>query len=137
MSQRMGYEIKCERPTAPELAKLLEAADWGVNALDALETSIAAYTETVCARTPTGVLVGYVSVFSDGVFTTMFGEVVVHPDFQHQGIGRAMFQEVEQRFPCAPMYVKALGASNKFFEALGFKASAVPVAVLFKKPGRN
>lgn len=132
MGDRMSYEIQCERPTASELAKLLEAVDWGVNALDALETSIAAYTETVCARTRNGVLVGYVSVFSDGVFTTMFGEVVVHPDFQHQGIGRAMFQEVEQRFPRAPMYVKALGHSQHFFEAIGFKSSAIPQVVLFK-----
>lgn len=42
MGHRMSYEVQCERPTAPELAKLLEAADGGLNALDALETSIAA-----------------------------------------------------------------------------------------------
>lgn len=128
----MNDKIQCERPTAPELAKLLEAAGWGVNALDALETSIAAYTETVCARTDNGLLVGYVSVFSDGVFTTMFGEVVVHPDFQRQGIARAMFQAVERRFPRAPMYVKALGHSRHFFEAIGFKSSATPQFVMFK-----
>lgn len=132
MNHRMYGKIQCERPTATELAKLLEAAGWGANVLDELQTSVAAYTETVCARTSSGVLVGYVSVFSDGVFTTMFGEVIVHPDFQRQGIGRALFQAVERRFPRAPMYVKALGDSRSFFEAIGFKSSATPQAVLFK-----
>jgi GNAT superfamily N-acetyltransferase len=115
----MTYQINCVRPHALELAKLLEAAGWGVNALDALESSIAAYTETVCARALDGALVGYVSVFSDGVFTTMFGEVVVHPDHQRQGIGREMFHAIEKRFPNAPMYVKTLGKSEKFFQAIG------------------
>lgn len=133
----MSYEINCERPNAQELAKLLEAAGWGVNALDALQTSIAAYTETVCARAFDGVLVGYVSVFSDGVFTTMFGEVVVHPEHQHQGIGRGMFKAIEKRFPNAPMYVKTLGTSEKFFQAIGFKSSALPQAVLFKAAKLN
>ncbi|WP_158270508.1 GNAT family N-acetyltransferase [Limnohabitans sp. Jir72] len=133
----MSYEINCERPNAQELANLLEAVGWGVNALDALQTSIAAYTETVCARDLDGVLVGYVSVFSDGVFTTMFGEVVVHPEHQNQGIGTDMFQAIEKRFPNAPMYVKTLGTSEKFFQAIGFQSSALPQAVLFKAAKLN
>lgn len=129
----MSCKIACERPSAHELANLLEAVGWGVNALDALQTSIATYTETVCARDVDGVLVGYVSVFSDGVFTTMFGEVVVHPEHQHQGIGRDMFQAIEKRFPNAPMYVKTLGTSEKFFQAIGFRTSVKPQAVMFKQ----
>lgn len=129
----MNCEIHCERPHAVELAQRLELAGWGVNALDELESSIAAYTETVCARAFDGLLVGYVSVFSDGVFTTMFGEVVVHPEFQRQGIGRAVFQAVERRFPRTPMYVKTLGESQAFFEALGFKSSTQPLSIWFKQ----
>lgn len=78
---------------------------------------------------------GYVSVFSDGLFTTMFGEVLVHPEWQGQGIGRRMVAQVEHMFPKAPIYVKALGKDAKqFFESIGFRCSAVPTTAMFKHP---
>jgi GNAT superfamily N-acetyltransferase len=130
----MNTAVALERPDPAELNDLFVALGWGQHSVDVLESSIRAYTATVCARTPQGLLVGYASIFSDCVLSTMFGEFVVHPRFQRQGIGKAMMHAVENEFPSAPIYVKALGASLDFYAALGFRTSTTSVTSMFKRP---
>jgi GNAT superfamily N-acetyltransferase len=129
--------VTFERPEPAELEELFVALGWGRLPLDVLASSIRAYTATVCARTPAGRLVGYASVFSDRCLTTMFGEFVVHPEFQRKGIGKAMMRAVEDRFPAVPIYVKALGASLGFYTAVGFRVSSTQVTSMFKRPARS
>jgi GNAT superfamily N-acetyltransferase len=126
--------VSFERPGPAELSALFVSLGWGRSDVDVLESSIRAYTATVCARAPGGLLVGYASVFSDRSLTTMFGEFVVHPQFQRQGLGKAMMRAVEKEFPSAPIYVKALGAAREFYAALGFRTSSVPLTSMFKRP---
>ncbi len=45
-----------------------------------------------------------------------------------------MMRAVENEFPSAPIYVKALGASLGFYAALGFCTSSAPVTPMFKRP---
>src|SRR5262245_21176880 len=111
----MSTTVTFERPEPAELADLFAALGWGQPSHDVLQSSVSAYTATLCARVGGERLVGYASVFSDRCLTTMFGEFVVHPAFQHQGIGKAMMHLVEDRFPLAPIYVKALGTSVGFY----------------------
>lgn len=129
----MRATVALERPEPAELAELLAALGWGQHAHQVLEFSIRAYTATICARCE-GRLVGYTSIFSDRCLTTMFGEFVVHPDFQRKGVGRAMMSLVESEFPLAPIYAKALGEAVGFYTALGFRASSTPVTSMFKRP---
>jgi len=133
----MNTVVALERPDPAELNELFVALGWGQHSLDVLASSIRAYTATLCARTPRGLLVGYASAFSDCSLTTMFGEFVVHPKFQRQGIGTAMMRVVENEFPSAPIYVKALGASLDFYAALGFRVSSAPVTSMFKRPAES
>ncbi len=133
----MSTTVTLERPESAELADLFVAVGWGPQSREVLESSIRAYTATVCARMPPGRLVGYASVFSDRCLTTMFGEFVVHPEFRHQGIGKAMMRLVELHFPRAHIYVKALGDSVGFYRALGFRASSAPVTSMFKQPSEG
>ncbi|MGC3984127.1 MAG: GNAT family N-acetyltransferase [Pseudorhodoferax sp.] len=130
----MNASITFESPRAEELAALLDAAGWGTHDAKTLSRSIAAYTATACARDANGTLVGYASVFSDGVLTTMLGELIVHPRSQRQGIGRALMLAVESKFPGAPIYVKALGSSRDFYASLGFRVASVVVTSMFKRP---
>ena len=123
-----------ERPDPAELNALYVGLGWGQHSLEVLRSSIAAYTATVCARIPAGLLVGYASVFSDRCLSTMFGEFVIHPGFQRQGIGTAMMHAVEKAFPSAPIYVHALGASREFYAALGFRAPSTPLTCMFRRP---
>jgi predicted GNAT family N-acyltransferase len=133
-NEHMGIDISSSKPTGEELAGLMSEAGWGNLDPRDLERSISSYTATICARTADNKLIGYVSVFSDGVLTTMFGEAIVHPEWRRKGLGKALFAKVENMFPDAPIYVKALGESYKFFEAIGFRCSKTPITAMFKHP---
>jgi GNAT superfamily N-acetyltransferase len=98
------------------------------------QRSSCAYPLVVHARSGDGALLGYVSAFSDGAFTTMLGELVVHPRAQRLGIGRALIAAVEAAFPGIPVYVKALGEARRFFEACGYRCPRSEMTVMFKKP---
>src|SRR5690242_20154895 len=53
-----------------------------------LEEALAGYAVTTSAWTDEGRLVGWTSVVSDMVMHAFLLDVMVHPDFQRQGIGR-------------------------------------------------
>lgn len=133
-TDRAAVAVTIERPEAAELNSLYVALGWGEHSLEKLRSSIAAYTATICARTVAGLLVGYASLFSDRCLTTMFGEFVVHPEFQWRGVGSAMMQAVEGAFPAAPIYVHALDASREFFSAHGFRSPTRPVTGMSRRP---
>ncbi len=130
----MALFVELQRPEASELASLFDCVGWGSNPVDAIARSIAAYPCTVCAKTEDGTLVGYLSAFSDEVISTMLGELVVHPAHRRRGVASAMLEVLEQRYPDAPIYIKALGESKLFYAALGFKQPKAEIAVMFKHP---
>ena len=110
------------------------AAGWGEHDETAFVRSYAAYPLVVHARADDGAMVGYLSAFSDGAFSTMLGELVVHPAVQGMGIGRALMQRVEQAFPGVLIYVKAMGQAKHFFAACGYREPKAEVTVMFKRP---
>ena len=117
-----------------ELRALFVEVGWGQHAAEQLERSIQAYPFVAHARTGAGALVGYVSAFSDGVLSTMLGELVVHPGHQRQGVAAELLARVEARFPNAPVYIKALGEAKHFFVACGYKVPRSELTAMFKKP---
>jgi GNAT superfamily N-acetyltransferase len=116
-----------------ELSALYLAVGWGEHVAAQLQCSVEAYPFVAHARTESGALVGYVSAFSDGVFSTLLGELIVHPAHQRQGIATELLARVEAKFPNAPVYIKALGEAKYFFTACGYKAPKAELTVLFKK----
>ncbi|MFI8619132.1 GNAT family N-acetyltransferase [Acidovorax sp. NPDC077693] len=131
----MQFLFSSERSvTVAEFSDLMGAAGWGTQYDEAsFHRSYNAYPLVIHARDTGGLLVGYVSAFSDGVFSTMLGELVVRPSHKGLGIGRALMQRVEQEFPGTPVYIKALGEAKHFFEACGYRKPRGEMTVLFKK----
>jgi len=131
----MDYVIhKSKDVTAGEFSSLMESVGWGKNYPDELVLrSIMAYPFIAHARSKNGKLLGYISAFSDQAFSTMLGELVVHPEAQSQGIGRALLLAVEHAFPGIPIYVKPLAEAKEFFLACGYKSPAREMTVLFKR----
>jgi GNAT superfamily N-acetyltransferase len=122
--------------SAVEYSALMGAVGWGSGySEEIVRRSLNAYPFVAHARSPSGMLVGYVSAFSDRAFSTMLGELVVHPEAQRKGIGRSLLSAVESEFPSVPIYVKPLGPAKHFFLACGYRAPAVEMQVLFKRNG--
>jgi GNAT superfamily N-acetyltransferase len=114
----------------------MASVGWGSDYSEELvQRSLAAYPFVAHARSENGVLLGYVSAFSDRAFSTLLGELAVHPEAQRKGIGRALLSAVETEFVGVPVYVKPLGEAKRFFSACGYRAPTVEMQVLFKRNG--
>jgi GNAT superfamily N-acetyltransferase len=133
----MSYSIHIDKNiSAVEFSLLMESVGWGCDYPEEIvRRSMTAYPFIAHARSPSGTLLGYISAFSDRAFSTMLGELVVHPKAQGKGIGRALLTAVEKEFSGVPVYVKPLGAAAKqFFVACGYRVPSVEIQVLFKGP---
>ncbi len=133
----MNYKVSTDRTvTWQEFGALMESVGWGSGYDEAAFASTSrAYPLIAHARSDEGMLLGYVSAFSDGAFSTMLGELLVHPSARSSGIGRSLLRTVEAEFPGIPIYVKALGEAKRFFEACGYRRPRTEMTVLFKVPG--
>lgn len=123
--------------TPADYAALMGAVGWGEAAEydpAAIERSLAAYPLIVQARDPAGRLVGYVSAFSDGSFSTFIGELVVHPDHQRDGLGTQLLERVEREFPGVPIYAFPFRDVSGFFLRRGYRHPGRAMNVLWKIP---
>lgn len=123
---------------ATEVHSLFEVVGWSSESVRTIKQSLAAYPCKVCARSVGNMqLVGYASVFSDGVMTTMLGELIVHPEHRRKGVATGIMNLVESLYPDAPISVKALGESKLFYESIGFKEPKASMTVMFKRPAQS
>ena len=66
-------------------------------------------------------LVGLINCLSDGVMTAYFHYLLVHPDYQGQGIGRALIAAMLDRYPhCLRKLLVADDDQVGFYEKCGF-----------------
>lgn len=123
--------------SASELASLMGSVGWGEELAydnNVVERSLAEYPFVAYARDQKGLLVGYVSAFSDGAFSTFIGELVVRPEAQRLGLGTELLRRVEQRYPGVPIYAHSFADLEEFFVLRGYKVAQRPMRVLFKIP---
>lgn len=69
-------------------------------------------------------LVGYVAAVSNGVTDAYIQDLMVHPDYQQQGIGRELMQHALQRLRDDGIYMVSIiygdAALQKYYEQFGF-----------------
>lgn len=69
-------------------------------------------------------LVGYAAVVSNGVTDAYIQDVMVHPDWQHQGIGTQLMERVLARLEAEGVYMVSViygeEALRPFYERFGF-----------------
>ncbi len=131
----MRYTICIDKHiSAAEYSALMESVGWGAGYQeDDVRQSINAYPFIAHARSAAGEMVGFVSAFSDGAFSTMMGELVVHPAAQGHGVGRALLKAVDSAYPGVPVYAKPVNAAAAaFFLACGYRVPKAPMHVLVK-----
>ncbi|RYX82542.1 N-acetyltransferase [bacterium] len=69
-----------------------------------------------------GVIVGGVYAFSDGELDATIHGLCVHPDFQRQGIGRALMESIMQSFgPHIALLLTAEAMHQPLYCKLGFR----------------
>jgi len=128
------FEIFNDKSIAPaEFANLLASVGWGEEAAydaAAIEHSLASYPVVAHCRDASGLLVGYVSAFTDGVFSTFIGELVVRPSHQRRGVGSALLAQVLEKCRGVPIYAMPFRDTEPFFLERGFQMPKRPMSVV-------
>jgi GNAT superfamily N-acetyltransferase len=113
------------RPTEAELSDLCEAVGWQRFGED--YTALQAYALTTSAWTKDGRLIAWTSIVSDNVRHAFLLDVMVHPEFQKRGIGKAVVlravTEMRARGVTA-FHVDCSPENAPFYEKCGFKMGA-------------
>lgn len=111
--------------TEKELSELFLSVDWSSGHFpEKLRRAIQNYGSVFSARDD-GKLVGMICTMDDGVMTAYIHYLLVRPDYQKHGIGRALIDAVKQ---CYKGYLRVLLVAYDdgvhFYEAQGFARGA-------------
>ena len=129
-----SFEVFADKNiTAEELANLMAFAGWGTEGdydVTIIEKSLSSYPMIAYCRDSDGLLIGYISAFTDGAFSTFVGELVVRPTYQRQGIGSALLVMIVEKCRGVPVYAIPFQGTEKFFLNRGFRAPERPMSVV-------
>ena len=121
---------------ADEYRSLRDAIGWrSVDAPDEGLQAALGRTFNVTARKDDGLLVGFVRLLDDGLLYTSVWDMIVHPSYQHLGIGRALFDRVLAR--TRERHVVALvttAAGEQMYRSRGFSEESLGSRALFVRP---
>lgn len=117
----MRYEF--DSPvTAAELADLRESVGWNRMERDLTDSRLRNAFHLCCFDGTR--LVGYVAVVSNGVTDAYIQDLMVHPEYQHRGIGQQLMQRALDRLRTDGIYMVSViyGAAElrKYYDAMGF-----------------
>ncbi|CAQ02785.1 GNAT family N-acetyltransferase [Clavibacter sepedonicus] len=122
--------IAVEIPARDELLDLYGSVGWSAYTRDPerLERALAGSDLVATARDADGLLVGLVRTVGDGATICYVQDLLVRPDQQRGGIGRALLEHVRASQPSGVLLVLTTDAggtedgdrSHPFYRALGF-----------------
>lgn len=120
----MAVELSSLPLTAGEFAELRAACGWGTIDPSIAERALASGLIGVVARDGDR-LAGFGRVVGDGVLYFYVQDVIVHPDFRGQGVGRliveALLADVLKRAPIgATIGLMAAKGKEGFYQKFGF-----------------
>jgi GNAT superfamily N-acetyltransferase len=119
-----GYEVLCKKPTGAELSVLRRAVGWKELGCEDSQAGLDGSLFAVSAVSG-GELVGAARVVGDGRAVFYIQDVIVHPDFQGRGVGRAVMEKVMEYIASAACDGAVVGlmaatGKEKFYEQFGF-----------------
>lgn len=115
------FETSLPRPE--EVAALYEAVGWYVLPIRAYRTALAGTLLAVSVRSG-GRLIGFGRVVSDGAIYGWIHDLIVIPERQGEGVGRAILRELLDRVKALDIaYIGLFAAKGRegFYEKFGFE----------------
>jgi len=76
-----------------------------------------------------GRLIGFGRAISDGVYQAAIYDVAVLPDFQGQGVGKALVKHILDRLSSCTVILYASPGREAFYRTLGFRKMTTGMAV--------
>lgn len=112
-----------------EVLSLYDSVGWGAYTNDPanLLRAIAQSAYVVSARDADGSLIGLARTISDDATICYVQDVLVHPDHQGAGVGRALLTEIAERYSHVRQTVLVTDdepGQRAFYEAMGFTEGA-------------
>lgn len=119
-----GYSVDDRKPTAGELCFLRDAVGWGRREPEDMQQGLDGSLYAVCA-TLSGEIVGTARVVGDGRTVFYVQDVIVLPEHQRRGVGKAMMKKVmafiaSQACRGAVVGLMAAKGREPFYEQFGF-----------------
>ncbi len=117
----MRYEFDAP-VSAKELADLRQSVGWNRMERELADVRLHNAFHLCCFDEDR--LVGYAAVVSNGVTDAYIQDLMVHPDYQQQGIGLQLMQQILERLRAQGIYMVSViygGAElQKYYEEFGF-----------------
>lgn len=112
------------------LLRLYTSVGWAAYTqdVDALAAAVKNSTHVVTARNNED-LIGLARVISDDVSVMYLQDILVSPEWQHQGVGRSLLQNCLDRFAHVRQKVLLtddLPAQHRFYESMGYTNTREP-----------
>ena len=110
--------------TPAEVAAIYVELGWGMKkeySAARMKRSIANCDVVVSARNASGELIGIGRVLSDFATTTKILDMLIVPEYQHQGIGKRMMQKIESLVKGTDIYGETERKNFGFLEECGYK----------------
>lgn len=128
-----------ERPQVDELVALYDAVGWSAYTRDpgVLVSAIAGSHRVLTVRDPSGMLLGLVRTVSDGSTICYLQDILVHPDAQRRGVGRALIGAVLDEYASLRQFVLLTDddeAQRAFYGAAGLVRSDIAGLHAYVRP---
>ncbi|HET7235652.1 MAG TPA: GNAT family N-acetyltransferase [Actinomycetota bacterium] len=127
--------VEGDRVVVAEYRALREAIGWDpVPARDEDLQAALDRTWNVTARTADGRLVGLVRVLDDGAVYASIWDMMVAPELQRQGVGRALFDRVMEQVGGRNLVsLVATPAGRELYRSAGFSEESLGAVGMFRR----
>ena len=106
---------------AIELYLSLKWGDDSKHSEEKMKETLENTTMIISARDESGKLIGLARILSDRVIHTSVVDIVVHPDYQRQRVGKKMMELVKKNFGSTGIFIDAFSVNEKFFLECGYE----------------
>jgi N-acetylglutamate synthase-like GNAT family acetyltransferase len=120
----MKWNIQIDKNIYPqELIDLWVSVDWGKDddyKKDDVDSALKNTSAVIKASDENNKLIGLARILSDNQYHTVLAEIVIHPSYQRQGVGKEIIKKLISEYGHTAIYLDTLPDNEQFFASQGF-----------------